>query len=89
MVVQPRMLENGLFFVLIHRVRTEVNVRRYKFFNDCAEDVCLDHGVNLIAELELLQNLLHIRRETVKICFKVRFQSLLFRTAGKVTQTER
>ena len=72
-VVQTRMLENCLFFVLIHRVRTEVNVRRYKFFNNCAENVCLDHGIDLITELELLQNLLHIRREAVKICFKIRF----------------
>ena len=89
MVVQTRMLENGLFFILVHWVRTEVDVRRYKFFNDCAEDVCLDHSVDLIAELELLQDLLHIWRETIKICFKVRFQCLLLRTAGKVSQTER
>ena len=88
-VVQTGMLEDGPFFVFVHRVWAEVDVRRYKFFNDCTEDICLDHGVNLIAELELLQNLLHIRRESVKICFKIRFQGLLFRTAGKVAQTER
>ena len=88
-VVQTGMLENGLFFVFVHRVRTEVNIRRYKFFNNCAENVCLDHGIDLITELELLQNLLHIRREAVKICFKIRFQCLLLRTAGKVAQTER
>ena len=88
-VVQTGMLENGLFFVFVHRVRTEVNIRRYKFFNDCTEDICLDHSVDLIAELELLQDLLYIWRETIKICFKVRFQCLLLRTAGKVAQTER
>ena len=88
-VVQTGMLENGLFLILVHRIRAEVDVRRYKFFNDCAENVCLDHGVDLIAELELLQNLLHIRRETVQIGFKIRFQGLLLRTAGKVAQTER
>ena len=88
-VVQTGMLEDGPFFILVYRVWAEVNIRGYKFFNNCAENVCLDHGIDLITELELLQNLLHIRRKAVKICFKVRFQCLLLRTAGKVTQTER
>ena len=88
-VVQAGMLEDGFLFILINRIGTEVNIRGHELFNHRTENVRLNHGIDLIAELELLQNLLYIRRESVKICFKIRFQGLLFRTAGKVTQTER
>ena len=54
MVIQSRMLENGLFFILIHRVGAEIDIRRYKLLNHCAENVRLNHGINLIAEFELL-----------------------------------
>ena len=71
-VIQSRMLHDGLCIILVDGIRREVDIRGDELLNDCTEDVCVNHGVNLIAELELLQNLLHIGREAVKVCLEVR-----------------
>ena len=70
-VVQPGVLQYSLRIVLINRLRREVDIRRNKFLNNCSQNIRLNHRINLIAELELLQNLLHIRRKTVQVSLKV------------------
>ena len=63
---QPKMPHHSLSIVLINWLRREVNIRRNKFLNHRPQNIRLNHRVNLIAEPELLQNLLHIRGETVQ-----------------------
>ena len=70
-IIQSRMLHQSLSIVLINWLRREVNIRRNKFLNHRPQNIRLDHRVNLIAKLELLQNLLHIRGETVQVRLKV------------------
>ena len=53
-IVQSRMLEDGFLFILINRIGTEVNIRGHELFNHRTENVRLNHGINLIAEFELL-----------------------------------
>ena len=47
-----------------------------------------DHGVDLIAELELVQNLLNIRGEAIEISLEVRLQLLPARAGCEVSQAE-
>ena len=53
-IVQSRILEDGFLFILINRIGTEVNIRGHELFNHRTENVRLNHGINLIAEFELL-----------------------------------
>ena len=68
MVVQPRKVAA--------RLRAEVDVLADELLDDRAENVGLDHGVNLVAELELIENFLHVGRKAVEICLKIRFELL-------------
>ena len=88
-VIQSRQLNLRFCIISVNRIRTKVDIRRNKLLNDSTKDISFDHCVNLISELELCQNFLHIRREAIKIRFKIRLQRLFLCTAGKVTQTER
>lgn len=36
----------------------KVDFLRYKFFNDCSQNIGFDHCINLVSEQKLLQNLL-------------------------------
>ena len=70
-VVKSGMLHYSLCIVFIDWLRREVDIWRNKFLNNCPQNISLNHRINLIAELELLQNLLHIRGETVQVSLKV------------------
>ena len=61
-----------------NRLRTEVDGWRNELLNDCAEDVSVDHGPDLIPEFELVQNFLNIRRKTVEVGFEVDLELLRF-----------
>ena len=69
-------------------LRTQVDILADEFLDNCAENVGFNHRIDLIAELELVQNLLHIRGESVQICLKVRLQFLCRRAACQIAQTE-
>lgn len=70
------------------RPGAEVDIPADKLLNDCAENISFDHGRDLIAELELLQNFLHVRGEAVQIRFKVRLELLPCRAPGQIPQAE-
>ena len=76
-VIKPRQLDLGFTIIGINRIRAEVYFLGHKFFNNCAQNVGFDHCIDLIAELELLQNLLYIGRKTVQIGDKISFELLL------------
>ena len=70
------------------RLGTEVDILADKLLNDRAENIGLDHGCNLVAELELVQNLLDVGRKAVQIGFKIRLKLLACRTSGQIAQAE-
>ena len=70
-VVKSWMPHYSLCIILINRLWREVDIRRNKFLNDRPQNIRLNHRVNLITKPELLQNLLHIRGETVQVCLKI------------------
>ena len=88
MVIKAGMLEDRLCFILINRIRTQIDIRRCELLNNRTKNIRIHHRVDLVTELEFIQYHLNIWREAVKICFKVCLQSLRFRTAGQVLQKE-
>ena len=88
-IVQSGVLHDSLGIILIDRLWGEVDIRRDKFLNHRPQNIRLNHRVNLVAELELLQDFLYIGRKTIQISFKVSFQRLLLCAAGQITQAER
>ena len=87
-VIKTRVLEDRLRVVLVNRIRTQVNVRGCKLFNDCTENIRIHHRINLISEFELIQNHLHIGRKAVKVCYKVSFECLRLGATGQILQQE-
>jgi len=59
------------------RIRTEVDVRREELLDKGAERVRLREPRNLVSELELLEDVLDVRREPVEIGFEIGLQLLL------------
>jgi hypothetical protein len=51
--------------------RAEVDVAVEELLDELAEDVGLDQGGDLVAELELVEDLLHVGREAVEVGFEV------------------
>ncbi len=50
------------------------------------QDVCIDELRDLVAELELLQNILDVRGEPVQVCLEVRPELLRLRPGAQVAQ---
>ena len=88
-IVKPGMLENGLFGVLVNRIRTQVDIRRSELLDDRTKDIRVHHRVDLVAELELFQYHLDIRRKTIKVSNEVCFERLCLCAAGQILQKER
>ena len=70
------------------RPGAEVDIPADKLLDDRSENIGLDHGRDLVAELELLQNFLHVRGEAVQIGFKIRLELLACRTSSQIAQAE-
>ena len=70
------------------RPGAEVDIPADKLLDDRAENIGLDHGCDLVAKLELLQNLLDVGGEAVEIRFKVRLELLACRAAGQIAQAK-
>ena len=88
-IVETCMAQDFLLFVTIDGGGAEVDVGRDEFLDDGAEDIGFDHRLDLVAELELFEDFLHVRREAVEVRFKVRPQGLLLGAAREVAQQER
>jgi hypothetical protein len=72
----------------LDRIGAKVDVAVEELLDDASQDVCIHHRRNLVAELELIQNLLHVRGEAVKIDFQVGFELLRMHAIAQVTQHE-
>ena len=71
-----------------NRGRTQVHVGREKLLDQRADDVGLGEAWDLVPKLELLQDVLDVRRETVEIRFEVGRELLLAGAGHEVTQRE-
>ena len=89
MIVQGWMLENLFILILVNRIWRQVYIRGDELLDYSTKNVSIDHCGYLAAELELLQDVLDIRGEPIKISFEISFQRLLLRSAGKILQKKR
>ena len=76
----PVVIQAGLFdrpVAMEDRTGTQVHVRREELLDQRAEGVGLGQAGDLVPELELLQNVLDVRREAVEIRLEVGLELLL------------
>ncbi len=59
-----------------NRKRPEVDRAVQKLLNEATEYVGIHKGLNLVAELELVEDLLDVRREAIEVSFEVCFELL-------------
>jgi hypothetical protein len=71
-----------------HRVGAEVDVRRKQLLDQCAERVGLGEPRNLVSEFEVLEDVLHVRREAVEVGLEVGLELLLAGAGLEVAQRE-
>ena len=88
-VVETGMLEDRLRVILPHGIGRKVDVWRHELGDDRSENVRIGHRRDLVAKLELLENLLDVRREAVEIRLEVRLERLRLGAARQVFQAER
>ena len=69
MVVQPR--HDDAAIGVLDRVGTQVDVGRCQLFDQRAQGVAIAEPRDLVAELEVLEDLLHVRRKAVQVRFEV------------------
>ncbi len=85
-VVEPRMLDGG---VAIHdRLGAEVDRGGEELLDQRAERVGLGEARDLVPELELLEDVLDVRREAVEVGLEVGLELLLVRARLQVAQRE-
>ncbi|EXI65746.1 MAG: hypothetical protein AW08_02958 [Candidatus Accumulibacter adjunctus] len=71
-----------------HRVGAEVDVRRKQPFDQRAERVGLGEPRDLVAEFEVLEDVLHVRREAVEVGLEIGLELLLAGAGLEVAQRE-
>src|SRR5262249_10348072 len=79
------------FYVAVgikHRLRAKVYRRVEKPFDQAAKDIGSNQPRDLVAEFKLVENLLDVRREAVKIGLEIYFELLLACARLKVAQGE-
>ncbi len=69
--------------------RAEVDRRVEELLDQAAEDVGIDERRDLVAELELVEDLLHVRREAVEVGLEVRRSCCALADRLQVAQRER
>ena len=69
MVVERR--EKLVAVHVLHRLGAEVDAVVEELLDQVAEDVGLDQGRDLVAELELVEDLLDVGRKAVQIRFEI------------------
>ena len=74
-VVEARVLHRAV--AVQHRVRAQVDVGREELLDQRAERVGLRQPRDLVAELEVVEDLLHVRREAVEVGLEVGLELLL------------
>ena len=73
---------------VLHRGRAEVDVGRGELLDQRAQGVGLREARDLVAELEVLQNVLHVRGEAVEVGLEVGRELLAARPGAQVAQGE-
>ena len=68
-----------------HRIRTEVDVRRGESLNQRAQGVGLREPWDLVAKLEVVENVLHAGREPVEVGAEIRLKLLAASAGAQVT----
>jgi hypothetical protein len=71
------------------RLRAEVDIPVEEFLDEMAQRVGLGESRNLVAELEVVQDVLHVGREPVEIGLEIVLQFLLGGAGPEVAQQER
>jgi hypothetical protein len=72
-----------------YRLWAEVDVRRQQFLDQRAERVRLRQAWDLVAELELLEDVLDVRRKAVQVRLEVGLELLLLAAGLQVSERER
>ena len=72
----------------LRRVRAEVDVRVEELLDQRAEGVGLGQAWDLVAELEVVEDVLHVRREAVEVGLEVGLELLLAGAGLEVAQGE-
>ena len=86
MVVEARQLHRAV--AVQDRVRAEVDRRVEELLDQRAERVGLREPRDLVAELEVLEDVLHVRREAVEVGLEVGLELLLACPGSQVAQRE-
>jgi hypothetical protein len=71
-----------------HRLRAEIDRRIEEFLDQGAEHIGLGELRDLIAELEVVEDFLHVRRKAVEVGFEVGLQLRLARAVAEIAQCE-
>ena len=85
-VVEAGMLHRAV--AVQHRVGAQVDRRVEELLDQRAERVGLREARDLVAELEVLEDLLHVRREAVEVGLEVGLELLLAGAGAQVAQRE-
>ncbi len=85
-VVQAGVLHGAV--AVENRLGAQVDVRREEFLDQGAEGVGLGQPRDLVAELEVIEDLLHIGRETVEVGHEIGLELLLAGARAQVAQGE-
>ncbi len=83
-----QLLEHGAHAVVVEAGGAEIDVGRGELLDQRAERVGLRQARDLVAELEVLEDVLHVRREAVEVGFEVGLELLLARARPEVAQRE-
>jgi hypothetical protein len=73
---------------VVDGVRAEVDVGRDELLDQAAERVGLGQARDLVTELELLEDLLHVGREAIEVRLEVRLELGLAGPVSEVAQGE-
>lgn len=85
-VVQRRQLDAAVG--ILHRQRRKIDLRVEEVFNQVTENMGIHQLLDLVAEVELAEDLLHVGRETVQIRNEVITQTLPCRAGLELGQRE-
>ena len=86
MVVEAGMLNRAV--AVMHRSEPQVDVRRGELLDQGAQDVGAGQARDLVAELEVVEYVLHVRREPVEVRREVGGELLAVGTGAQVAQGE-
>ena len=85
-IVEAGMLDRSV--PVLDRIRTQIDVRRKKLLDQGADRVGFGEAWDLVAELEILEDVLDVGREAIKIGFEVGLELFLAGAGSEVAKSE-